>query len=305
MKRLIALSVVALVAAACAAGGAGSSPNPSPSLSPSPSPSGTPRTDHPTGANELVLRIGYDGGFVAPGYLLTRLPQVSVYGDGRVVTEGPVIEIYPGPALPNLLVSRLSEAGLQAMLAAAADAGLLGRDRHYDYVGIADAPTTTFVVITDGATHTTTAYALGIGEDRPDGMPASDAAARNALAGFQAKMADLRSWLGAEVLSGEQPYAFEQLRVFATPAEPTSPDGQVQPTVVDWPLLEPLATAGTPLEGFGGVGMRCSVVAGDELATLRPVLEAANQLTFVRSGGATYSIALRPLLPDESGCPTT
>jgi len=175
MKRLIAVSVVALVAAACAAGGAGSRP------SPSPAPSGPPRIAHPTGASELVLRIGYDGGFVAPGYFLTRLPQVSVYGDGRVVTEGPVIEIYPGPALPNLLVSRVSEAGLQAMLAAAADAGLLGQDRHHDCVGIADAPTTTFVVSADGATHRTTAYALGIGEDHPDGMSPGDAAARKAL----------------------------------------------------------------------------------------------------------------------------
>jgi len=136
-------------------------------------------------------------------------------------------------------------------------------------------------------------------------MPASDAAARKALADFQTRMADLRSWLGADVLSAEQPYAFEQLRVFATPAEPTSPDGQVQPTVVDWPLREPLATAATPLDGFGGVGMRCEVVAGDDLATRRPVLEAANQLTYVRSAGATYGIQLRPLLPDEAGCPAT
>ena len=256
-------------------------------------------------ANQLVLRIGYDGGFVPPGYLLTRLPQVSVYGDGRVITEGPVIEIYPGPALPNLLVSRVSEAGLQAILAAAADAGLLGPDRHYDFVGVADAATTTFVLVANGAAHTTTAYALGIGGDHPAGMPAGDTTAREALAGFQAKLSDLPSLVGADVLSAEQPYAFEQLRVFVAPAEPTSSDGQVQPTVVEWPLPEPLATAGTAIDGFGGVGMRCSVVAGDDLATLRPVLEAANQLTYVRSAGATYGIQLRPLLPDEAGCPAT
>jgi hypothetical protein len=51
-------------------------------------------------------------------------------------------------------------------------------------------------------------------------------------------------------------------------------------------------------------GTRCGVVSGGELATLLPALQAANQLTYWRSDGVTYQLTLRPLLPDESGCPT-
>ena len=56
------------------------------------------------------------GGFVAPSYSLKPVPAFSLYGDGRLIIEGPQIEIYPGPALPNLLVTRISEDGVQAIL---------------------------------------------------------------------------------------------------------------------------------------------------------------------------------------------
>jgi hypothetical protein len=244
------------------------------------------------------------GGLVPPGFFLTHLPSVSVYGDGRVVTQGPQIEIYPGPALPNLLVTRVSEAGLQRILAAARDAGLLGADATYPYPGIMDAPTTTFVVGADGATHTTAAYALGIGEDAV-GITPAEAAARAGLVAFSGLLGDLTSWLGADVVAAEAPFAFETVRVLVTPAEPTSADAGIAPTVVDWPLAEPLATSGLPLEGAGQPGTRCLVVTGDDLATVRPLLQAASQLTYLRSAGSTWSMSLRPLLPDEVGCPQT
>jgi hypothetical protein len=308
MKRLLALAAIAVVAAACTAAGgrAGSSPTATPPTGATPEPpTGPPPISHPAGATEVVVRIGYDGGFVAPGFFLTWLPSVTVYGDGTVITQGPVAEIYPGPALPNLRVSRVSEAGLQEILAAAAGAGLLGADRHYGYDMIADAPTATFTVVANGATHETTAYALGIGDDRPEGMSAEDAAARKALTSFEAKLADLPSWLGSEVVAADRSYGFDAIRVFTTPGDATALDPGVEPSVVDWPLAEPLATAGIPLDGIGREGSRCLLLEGDDLATARPMLETATELTFVRSGGATYSLGLRPLLPDEAGCPTT
>ena len=68
---------------------------------------------------------------------------------------------------------------------------------------------------------------------------------------------------------------------------------------VEWPL-EDLATAG---ESAGdGLGIRCQVVTGDDLATVLPLLEDANSATPFRSGGADYTLIVRPLLPGESGC---
>ena len=52
------------------------------------------------------------------------------------------------------------------------------------------------------------------------------------------------------------------------------------------------------------LGMRCGVVDGADLDTLWPILEKANALTPFTSGGKEYTFLVRPLLPDESGCPT-
>src|SRR5262245_35919644 len=35
----------------------------------------------------VVLRVEYVGGFVTPSFLYSRLPVVSIYADGRVITE--------------------------------------------------------------------------------------------------------------------------------------------------------------------------------------------------------------------------
>ncbi len=294
MKRSITATIVGItiLVSACASGAGTASPGEA-----SPTPTGIA---HPTGADELIVRIQLDGGFVAPGYLLTRLPIVSIFGDGRVIVEGPQIMIFPGPALPNLQAFRVSEAGLQRILETARTAGLFGPDRHIDFPGIADAATTTFIVVADGARHEISAYALAEAIDS-SGIPAADKAARDALLAFEQQLGDLRSWLGADVLSADEAYTFTSLRILATPAEP-GPEGDVPPTFVDWPLA-PLAGIGQPLVGRGE-GARCAVVSGDDLATLRPILEKANQLTFWASEGRTYQIGLRPLLPDESGCPT-
>jgi hypothetical protein len=310
MRSFAALACILVTLAACAAGGGGTStptstdapPSASPDTIGTPSPSAT--ISHLTGATDLVLRIDTGGGLVPVGFFLTHLPTVSVYGDGRVITQGPQIEIYPGPALPNLQASRVSEAGLQRILAAARDAGLLGPDATYPYPGIMDAPTTTFVVGADGATHRTSAYALGIGQDGV-GITPEEAAARARLVAFSGQMGDLHAWLGADVVAAEAPFAFEAVRVLVTPGEPTTTDAGITPTVVDWPLAEPLASSGYPLEGIGQPGTRCLVVTGDDLATVRPLFEAANQLTYLRSAGSTWAMSLRPLLPDEAGCPQT
>ena len=97
---------------------------------------------HPTGAGDLILQVGVSGGFVAPSTTLTQMPGSSLYGDGTLVTQGPQIDIYPGPALPALIQTHVSEEGIQAILQAAHDAGLFGPDVSYGFNCIADVGTT-------------------------------------------------------------------------------------------------------------------------------------------------------------------
>ena len=251
--------------------------------------------EHPTGPNELVLRMDIGGGFVPVGYALAQIPQWSLFGDGRLITEGPQIEIYPGPALPSLQVQTLTEDGVQAILEAAREAGLIGPDRTYDYPCVADAPTTTFTLYAGEAKHVVSAYALGIGEGACQG---ADTEARATLAAFQAKLTDLASWLPAGSVGDQLPFEFDEMRVFVQPYS-ASPEPGLEQNPVDWPL-EPLSAFGRPDPRFSD--FRCGVVSGADFANVLPDAQRANQLTPWRSDGERYGLIFRPLLPDEHTC---
>lgn len=289
VQTVVVLGTVLLVAACQAGATPGATPSPSPGIT------------HPTGAADLVVRIENGGGFVGPNWTVRQLPWLSVYGDGRVMVPGPQIEIYPSPALPNVVAFRISEEGLQKVLEEALAAGLLGADAHYDYPGIADAGTTTFTVVAGGKRHVVSAYALAEGGALDDQLDPDTLRARTALLKFQERALDLRAWLGSAVIEPESPYRFEALRIYVTARQPADP--QIQPGFADWPLATPLSSFGAPSGGL--LDARCGVVSGDELATLRPAVQSSNELTVWRSGAAEYQLILRPLLPDESGCPAS
>src|SRR6266545_3576031 len=200
----IAVCLTALLIASCSAGASGS-------------PSGSPAETRnpPRGAGELVLRYETVGGFAPQEFFLSRYPTISVYGDGTVITEGPQIAIYPGPALPNLIATKITAAGLQRLLALAADAGLLGPDAQYDAIGIADAGTATFTVVADGTRHTISAYALNESEDR--GLNPAVAAQRVRLRTFVTRLGDLGRSLGQEQVGAEAPIEFAAARLFVQP----------------------------------------------------------------------------------------
>lgn len=250
--------------------------------------------EHPTGSDELVVRWEYAGGFVPIQYELSRIPSWSLYGDGRVIVEGPQIEIYPGPALPNLLVFRLSEDGVQAILRAAREAGLMEGDAHYPMPCVADAPTTVFTVTAEGRTSVVRADALDLG---PTSCPGVDEEARAKLAGFQRKLGDLASWLPEGSIGTEEPYQPTEVRVYVLPYQ-RQPDAPQEPVI--WPLPTPLSRFGEPFTGLEDA--RCGVVTGAELEALRPLFERANQLTPWESDGERFGLILRPLLPNEHGC---
>ena len=283
---LVPALVLGITAAACA-----NAPTPG-------SGSGDGGIVHVGGAGDLLLRISNEGGFLPPEYTLTATPSLSLLGDGTVVTPGAQIEIYPGPALPPLVATPITEEGIQAVLRAALDAGL-DQDRDYTdlgSVGIADAGTTVFTLTIDGTTHVTRIYALGELGQQPPGMSDQEFSARTRLLGFQTSMQDLRHTLPAGSVGDDAMFTPSGLRLFVS--DYRSEQGLPQ-EAVDWPLA-------TPLSGFGeaatAAGFRCGAVTGEDLDAVLPLATRANQLTPWRSEGVNYSIAFRPLLPDESGC---
>ena len=231
-------------------------------------------------------------------YTLGTTPFWSLFGDGTLIVPGPQIEIYPGPALPNLTATPVSEDGIQAILQAAEDAGLMDGDQNYVDMCIADAATTVFTTTADGTTSVVSAYALDAGQPSGTCGDGKDAAARAKLAAFQAKLTDLQSWLPAGSLGTERPYDPTEMRVDVLPYQG---DTELPQEAIAWPL-------DAPLDGFGETvpnapaATRCGVVTGEDLTTLLAAAKDANALTPWTSGGTEYQLIFRPLLPDEHTC---
>jgi len=283
-----ALLLVGLLGAACANNTSGGGP------------ADGDRIEHPTGADQVVLRIERGGGFMPFEWNLANMPLVSLFGDGLLVAPGPQIEIYPGPALPAVTQQRLTPDAVQRILVAARDAGLF-QSRDLGNMGnaaIADAPTTTFTVAAGGQTFTTSVYALDELGARPDGMDPDEYRARQDLLAFESKVLDL-GWLPEGSTSDQGPYEPSGLRIFVSDYRPS--EGLVEPPIA-WPLSPALADFGQPLSDTPAQGWRCGTVTGPDLDVLLPLVERANQLSPWTSGGARFGLVFRPLLPDESGC---
>lgn len=265
---------LAVVAAACTAA--------LPAATPSPSPP-------PADSNLAVVRVEQTGGMMPPWISLEWYPSVVVYADGRVIMPGPMVELYPGPALPNLTVTRVTPAGLAEILEAAAAAGLHGPDRLLGEP-LLDSGTTNFTVVSDEGRHVTQVWSLA--------DPGAEVAA---VRQFHDALLSLRTWLGAEVVGPDEPYGWDQLRILSEPADLASSPDPALATIVDWPLGS-LGSVGISLEEQANY--RCGLVEGDALDALRPALSAANELTLWRSDGETYTVKFHPLLPDDEACPS-
>jgi hypothetical protein len=264
--------------------------------------------EHPTGADEVILRVEAGGGLFPQAMALSQIPRFSLLGDGRAISGGPVITIYPAPALPNLRQIRLTETGIQEVLAAAAKAGLLDGDKSYANNTVSDAMTTVFRINANGRTTTVSAYALGWGEDDPK-WTAEERAAMAKLQDFLAYLSGVATWTDpARVASGDEPYPIEQLQVVAfqidrSGATPDPNDPTQNQPPMDWPLSAPLSSFAVASDLLGpATNARCGVVTGDDANTVLQAAGQANELTPWVSEDTSYRVSFRPLLPDESGC---
>ena len=194
---------------------------------------------------------------------------------------------------------KLDEAAIQTLLGQAQSAGLLAPGT-IDYgdmgsIGVSDMPSTNVTLTTDGATVSHDAYALTFA---PTDAPASSLTkaqldARAALRGFVA--------LTEQPDPAAAPYTPERLAVWvaAAPAQPA--DGSE-------PVVWPLATGPLVAQAAGAEGLdyHCSVVEGADVAPLvDAVMKAPPNAQWIAGAdrNATFQVVVRPLLPDEPGCP--
>jgi hypothetical protein len=239
---------------------------------------------HSTAADDVVLKLSYEGGFIPAGFAFVNTPSLLVSGDGLVFTEGAVPAIFPGPLLPTVLVRTITEDGMQALLRIVNDAGLLAEPP--DYTGgdnVADAPNTVLTVNADGASFVHSAYALGI--DDPESP------ARRKLLDATTALGDIEKAAGAANLGPDQPFVPTKYRFQARVVDPTELTSQdPAPTIVDWP-----ATAGVSLAD----ATSCARV---DAAAVGSLFLDANQNTFFNDGDTVYQLAVAGVLPGDPVC---
>jgi hypothetical protein len=307
LASFLAVPAVGGFMAACGKASTTSTPSTTPdtSVPPSTTPSTTPGTGtpgtgtpattppdggftHPMQGTELVIRLGYLGGFVAPDYLFSRLPTMVISGDGHVYTPGVMTMQYPGPLVPPLNVRTISEAGIQTLLKRADTDQLLGPAPDYTAeTMIADAPSTEVVIATQGSTYTHNAYALGM---TPDGGKELTPA-RQRLFDFSTALQALEATVGAGELGEQSLYAPAAYRIRARRAEQSELDGMMPaPSVVDWP-----ASVGVRLADAA----ECVSVTAAQVGS---VLAEAKQNTYFREDGVLYFLAVAPILPGDTPC---
>lgn len=245
----------------------------------------------PTGAGEVVVQVLIEGGFVPVESAVTAVPTVTVLGDGTVITTAPVTAIYPGPAITPLQSVKVSPDVVDSLLDRARELGLLGEAPDYGRPSVADAPDTTVTIAAGGRTYKHAAYALGIFDEPANrgrglgGLSDEAVEKRRALSSFVEA--------ASAVPPGEQPWRPSSVAVYDL--GPYQAEPQLPQRATDWPLARPPAVRS---EMFA-----CTLVDGADAEVLLGALQRANSRTPWVVGGAQRSLAFRPIVPGQPGCP--
>jgi hypothetical protein len=248
-------------------------------------------------AGTVAIRVEYVGGFVAPSDDASGLPDVSVYDDGRVVTRGPeppVIDDWYRPALPNVVLRRITPDSVAVLVRSALDAGV-GSATDFGRVGAqeVDLPSARFTVATaDGVKRLDVDGLLMDDYDYELTLTEAQRAARQKLRAFWTELREPSMAVGPSA-----PYPVSALAVIASPYPEQLPSYLPTLAEVAWPGP---ALPGQQLGPFAY--MTCVTVTGDAVEPVLAAAETATDMTPWTWGGRRWKLALRPLLPDESGC---
>ena len=267
-----------------------------------PGPSTSPSGGVQNPGSAPVLRVERYGGLMAPGANLMAFPVVSVYADGRVVTQGPVPAIYPGAALPNLQMQQISPDAVRTLVEKSVAAGVrtgatFGRPQ------VADAPTTRITVIDGGRPQTVEVAALNETSPGDSALTPAQKADRAKLATLVQQLTNLPGTLGPAQVGPAAPYTPTAIAALATPWNPgtqSGPNAGVEaPKAQDWPGP---ALPGEKINAAGTVG--CVIVTGAKLPAVLEAAKTAKTITPWTSGARQWTVMFRVLLPDEADCAT-
>lgn len=292
-RRRAGASAMMLVAAVAlsACGGSGGSPTPPPVGSPGPTSAPTTGPDdieHATGAVDVVFQFEQGGGFVPMGFFATQAPQFTLYGDGTVIfrdfTAAPPANDKVG-ALQPYLIAHLTEPEVQAFLRfALADSGLGVARTSYNPGNVADAPSSMFRVRAGGLDKVVSVEALGF-----ENPQSPDSAILKALAALGERISSF-----ATSVTGETAWTPDRWRgvltadgfgpALAWPWKAITPADFVQPADPTAPQFPIHTLSAADVDALGLTGIEGGFT----------------NLPMTGPDGKLYTLALRPILPEES-----
>ena len=285
-----AATCAALLLTGCAAPADGAVPAPSSSESPGEAPA-----DPANGG--LALQVAYGDGCAPAGSALSGIPLASVYEDGRVITEGAYRPIYPGPALPNVQVSRIRPERVDALVQQALDAGL-DREPELGTPSTSEGPWTRVVVVTSDGSAVTNVHLPAdcpYRDHQPAGLTDDQ---KIAWEGLQ-DLVDRLGSVGATAVGSRETESYEPEAFAAVVTEWTDPDDEMpDPEPVPWPGP---ALPGRSVDAEQGV--HCLTATGTAADAVLTAARSASDITpWTDEQGRRWAVALRPLLPHERSC---
>lgn len=303
-RRLAPLALTPVLAVsllACSAGAAPSAvpstpPSGAPSAEPSTAPSGTPIAgglEHKTGATDVILRYDEGGGFMMAGFAASQAPHFTLYGDGTVIFRNPM-SAPPAPqgsvmTFNPMRTAKLSEEQIQELLLLAlGEGGLAAARPNYENNMVTDVGTTVFTVDAGEVKKTVSIYALGF-----DDPSSPDAPARAAFKKLADRLADFDQ--GGTIETGTYTPASYRLSLIESP-------GIVAPDIREWPWKDVTVADFKPDADPNGLQFPHRTMTPDEVEMLNvTAFEGGfNGLVLRGTDKKLYTVALRPLLPDDA-----
>ena len=300
LAHLALTPVLAVTLLACSSGAAQSQvpstpPSSGPSAAPSEAPSGTPvagGVEHRTGATDILLRYDEGGGFMIAGYAASQSPPFTLYGDGTVIFRNGMLE---GPAAQGSVMTfnpmrtaKLSEEQIQELLVLAlGEGGLAAARPNYENNMVADVGTTIFTVDAGGIKKTVSIYALGF-----DDPSSPDAPARAAFKKLADRLADFDQ--GGSIATGVYTPDAYRAALIESP-------GMAAPDIRDWPWTDLTVADFKPDADPNGLSFPHRTMSTEEIDLLdvKDFEGGFNGLVLRGSDNKLYTVALRPLLPED------
>lgn len=245
--------------------------------------------------NERVFMVLTTGGFTSAGDRLSDFPTFVLFGDGRLFTSE--FDRTRPPAVPPVEIRRITQEGIDAMVAGARQVRLDEPEDEFGFPGITDVATTYFTLRTEGKESLSSVYALGF---TTPGAPVDEEVWQRRLdvQSFHQRMFEPEEWLPEGSVGEAEEYSPDGYLLFTDHVGNLGdlPPGEPPPPA--WPAG---LSEGSPVPGPEGSDTTCALVTPAEAQRLIDGTTEGSPPTW-RLGDRIIGAYLRPLLPDEADC---